>query len=177
MEEWRDIPGWEGIYRVSSEGRVQRLPRFVKTKGGSFRLHKGGKISGNLTAAGYRNLDLVGEGRRQRIGLHEAVCAAFHGDKPGESHQVRHLDGVPSHNSAANLAWGTPKENAADRELHGTDPKGERAGNSRLKDADILAIRAAYAPKYGSLSRLAREYGVTPTQILNIVSRRQWAHI
>lgn len=26
-EEWRDVPGWEGLYQVSSEKRVRSLPR------------------------------------------------------------------------------------------------------------------------------------------------------
>ena len=29
MEEWRDIPGYEGIYQVSSIGRVKSLPKMV----------------------------------------------------------------------------------------------------------------------------------------------------
>lgn len=26
-EQWQDIPGYEGIYQVSTEGRVKRLSR------------------------------------------------------------------------------------------------------------------------------------------------------
>jgi hypothetical protein len=31
---------------------------------------------------------------------------------------IRHLDGNPKNNRLENLAWGTYKENAQDRELH-----------------------------------------------------------
>lgn len=176
-EEWRDVPGWEGIYRISSLGRVERLPRYVKTKNGSYRLHQGRISFGGKQSGGYKTLQMAAEGRFERRSVHELVCTLFNGPRPNSFSQVRHLDGSKDNNKASNLAWGTAKDNAEDREQHGTDPKGERAGNHRLSEADVLAIRAAYVPKYGSLTALARQYGVTPTQILHIVKRRQWAHI
>lgn len=29
MTEWRPIPGWHGLYQISSDGRVRSLPRRV----------------------------------------------------------------------------------------------------------------------------------------------------
>lgn len=40
-EEWRDVVGYEGLYQVSSEGRVKSLERVVKRKDGRRRLQKG----------------------------------------------------------------------------------------------------------------------------------------
>lgn len=37
-EIWKPVPGYEGFYQVSSLGRVEALPRWVATKGGSFAL-------------------------------------------------------------------------------------------------------------------------------------------
>lgn len=51
--------------------------------------------------------------------VHKLVCEAFHGPKPTSGHQVRHLNGDRSDCRAANLAWGTAKENAQDRTAHG----------------------------------------------------------
>ena len=175
-EDWRDVPGWEDVYRVSSHGRIEVLPRFVRSKGNCYRLksrrfHSGGR------QGGYRGFMASAGGRHERIAVHRLVCAVFNGPPANPSDQVRHLDGSRDNNRASNLAWGTAKQNAEDRELHGTDPKGERGPSARLTELEVLAIRAAYAPGYGALSRLGRAYGVTSSQILNIVTRKQWAHI
>jgi len=84
---------------------------------------------------------------------------------------------MKTNNLPSNLRWATAKENAEDRELHGTDPKGSRAGNSRLTEEDVLRIRAKYRKRYGALTDLGREYGVTNACIWNIVHRKQWTHI
>lgn len=53
---------------------------------------------------------------------HRIICATFHGPPPFDGAQVRHLDGNPKNNQAANLAWGTASENAADTIKHGKHP-------------------------------------------------------
>jgi hypothetical protein len=56
--------------------------------------------------------------RGKRVKIHTLVCTAFHGDpEPGQ--EVLHGDGVPSHNAASNLRWGTRAENMADMVQHG----------------------------------------------------------
>ena len=35
-EEWRDVVGYEGLYKVSNYGRIKSLPRFCKNKYNSF---------------------------------------------------------------------------------------------------------------------------------------------
>ncbi len=36
-EEWRDVPGYEGLYMVSNKGNVKSLQRTAKSKNGSIR--------------------------------------------------------------------------------------------------------------------------------------------
>lgn len=45
----------------------------------------------------------------------------------------------------------------------------------RLTEEQVLAIRAAYRPRQGAA--LARQYGVTTSNIAAIVKRKTWAHI
>ena len=109
--------------------------------------------------------------------VHRLVCEAFHGAPPKGRNHVAHWDGVRDNNNVENLRWASPKENAEDRMRHGTAPIGEQGPNGKLTDAIVLEIRRRYQPGYGQLARLAREFGVTRTQILHIVKRRQWTHI
>ena len=52
-EEWRDIPGYEGLYQVSSIGRVKSLPRETLTKDGWYQRVKGGLMRQQLCSNGY----------------------------------------------------------------------------------------------------------------------------
>lgn len=55
---------------------------------------------------------------------------------------------------------------------------GMKYPNSRLTPRNVKAIRAALkAGGYGISAKLAREYGVNPTTILNIKKRRTWREV
>jgi HNH endonuclease len=72
-----------------------------------------------VTADGYHLLSVSFGGAAS---VHALVCETYHGPKPSPAHQAAHLNGNPSDNRPSNLAWKTPKENAADRVRHGTWP-------------------------------------------------------
>lgn len=55
--------------------------------------------------------------------------------------------------------------------------RGERAGKSKLKDADVLSIRSRYAAGESNCVELATEYGVYHSCILAVIHRRSWTHI
>lgn len=69
------------------------------------------------------------------------VCAAFHGRCPPEQ-ECRHLDGKRLNDAADNLAWGTRKQNSADKVIHGTAPRGIKNPNAKLTDFQISEIRS-----------------------------------
>lgn len=51
------------------------------------------------------------------VTVHRLVLEAFVGPRP-DGMECRHLDGDPANNRLANLAWGSPVENASDRKRH-----------------------------------------------------------
>jgi hypothetical protein len=76
------------------------------------------------------------------------------------------------------LGWKTHKENAADRRRDGTKDDGGLNPRAKLTEADVLAIRAAWAAGNGrNQSLLAQTYGVAPQTISKIVTRAGWNHI
>src|SRR5438105_702836 len=84
---------------------------------------------------GYRKVTVqLAPGKWKLFAVHVLVCEEFHGPKPTPLHEVRHLDGNPGNNSAANLCWGTKAENEADKLRHGTGP-------SRLTEEQVREIR------------------------------------
>ena len=58
----------------------------------------------------------------------------------------RHLDGDRTNPRLENLAWGTKVENEADKELHGTVPRGDRNG-SRTKPHRLARGERAHGAK------------------------------
>lgn len=176
-EVWRDVVGYEGLYQVSSEGRLRSIPRLVNSKNNSFALKQGKVLDGYVDPKGYTQAHLYRDGRCRTTSLHIVVCEAFHGPKPTDEHQVAHGNGRPSDNAASNLRWATPKENSADRLIHGTDGRGEKAPSGKLTAAQVTEIRRDHGGFYGEGMRLARKFGVTNAQITNIIKNRQWMHM
>ena len=110
---WRDVPGSDGRYLVNDQGQVysrwQRRP-----------------LKGRRVGSGHVRVYLrLPEGPRGRY-VHQLVMEAFVGPRPAGM-DTRHLDGNPANNALANLAYGTPSENARDRRRHGTDANARKA--------------------------------------------------
>lgn len=113
-ETWKPIPGYEGSYEASDQGRVRSLDRTIIEKTG-----RAVNVRGRVlkpTEGNKRYLLVTLSGRTKRV--HRLVLAAFEGENPDM--QVRHLDGDPQNNRLVNLAYGTNAENMLDSIRHGT---------------------------------------------------------
>lgn len=120
MEEeiWKDVPGWEGLYQVSSLGRVRALDRYV-WNGRCYAFRKGRILSLNKTyptGVPYYIAHLYRDKKRSAIAVATLVCTAFHGCRPESINgdhfiDCMHLNGNSLDNRPENLAWGTHTEN------------------------------------------------------------------
>ncbi len=117
------VPSYEGLYKVSSHGRVWSAPR-ATTPGGILKPQK-------VNKSGHLDVSLCANGVVERHLVHRLVMEAFVGPCP-EGQEVRHLDGNPANNRWApggeaetragggNLIYGTPRENVFDAIEHQT---------------------------------------------------------
>lgn len=171
-EEWKDVVGYEGRYKVSNLGRVKSLPNKVRKTELVLKGHanvKSGHIYVNLT-------DLHEDKWRQKLLMvHTLVLTAFIGTCP-ENHEGCHGDGDPTNNALTNLRWGTRASNMADRKTHGTDNSGERNGMAKLDELTVKTIKLRLS-KGERVNVLAREFCVTHGSIGHIKSGRQWSHV
>jgi hypothetical protein len=170
--KWTAIPGYPG-YGASKDGSIWSLDSNWRGMGAR-------RLAPSDKGDGYPIVRVYCNGKRVGVAVHKLVCLAFHGPRPSESHEVRHLDGSRSNSCPENLAWGTRKENAQDRTLHGNTVRGERIFTARLTPNDVLDIRARYRKRGGPLqsgAALGREYGVTPENIVAIAKRKTWRHV
>ena len=120
VEQWRPVRGYEGIYEVSSHGRVRSVDRVVTRSDGQVRRFKG-KVRSTplLQQTGYPFVNLCIQGKCQVRTVHSLVAEAFIGPRP-EGAEVCHNDGNPANNRVDNLRYGTSSDNALDKVRHGT---------------------------------------------------------
>jgi hypothetical protein len=90
--------------------------------------------------------------------------------------EVQHENGIRADNRAANLKWGTPKDNAADRERHGRTGHGVKNPMAKLDDEAVRAIRLLKRSGRTLIS-LAQQFGVSKKAVLLVVQRKSWAHV
>ena len=113
MEEWKDIPGYEGLYQVSSEGRVRSLDRIAEHKGnkGSIFMRRwSGKIlQFILSDQGYHKISLHKNQTYKLVLVHRLVAMAFIEPVEGK-HTVDHSNRNKLDNRVSNLRWATTKE-------------------------------------------------------------------
>jgi hypothetical protein len=97
MEEvWRDIPGYVGIYEVSTLGRVRKK--------------EGGRILKARKSRGYMRLWLYKDKLKKDWYVHRLVALAFLYRPPGKE-LINHIDGDKTNNYFKNLEWCDHKEN------------------------------------------------------------------
>ncbi|HHX61321.1 MAG TPA: hypothetical protein GX707_11520 [Epulopiscium sp.] len=113
MEVWRDVPGYEGYYQVSSLGRVRSLDRTVTTKHGVERFYKGRIIKGNVNGDGYRQTTLKKNNIGRAFLFSQVVAMTFLGHEPnGNTLVVDHINGDRSDDRVDNLRIVTNRANA-----------------------------------------------------------------
>lgn len=161
------ISGFD-LYHVMDSGSVESFygwrgygPRYLNQSPNSF---------------GYMSVRMINnDGKRRRMLVHKLVLEAFDSKRP-KGMQARHLDGDKKNNSISNLAWGTAKENADDRERHGMTARGENHRNSKLTSDAVLRMRVLN--KSGqSYSSLARAFDLEKSTVRMICLRKAWSHI
>ena len=110
MEEWRSIPGYEGLYEVSNLGRVRSLDRYVKYSNGNIHLHKGKVLSLGKNTDGYLKVHLKCNTKCKTITVHRLVALTFI-PNPDNLPCVNHKDEDKTNNRVENLEWCTQQYN------------------------------------------------------------------
>ena len=103
-EEWRDVEGYRGIYRVSDRGRVRRLPNRGRPKKRGPGAISRAKILNMTDSGGRHTVSLCRNGQRNTGSVARLVATAFIPNPQGFKF-VRHKDGNAKNNWLYNLEW------------------------------------------------------------------------
>ena len=108
-EEWRDIPGYEGYYQVSNQGRIRSVDRKVIARGGLTRISKGKIIALNYSRP-YPMVCLSKKDIKKTYLVHRLVADTFI-PNPKNEKTVNHKNGIKSDNRVENLEWCSYSDN------------------------------------------------------------------
>lgn len=159
---WMDVAG-RPRYQVSSDGQI-RSKAMMKP------------LSAWVDRDGYKKVVLSSPGGgRETTTVHKLVAITFHADSFRPGLQVRHIDGDPGNCSESNLAWGTGKENANDRRLHGRHGFGDSSGMAKTTDAKVL--NAFVRARTIGLMAAAEEIGIKQPALSMIKAGKSRAHL
>lgn len=165
IEIWRDVVGYEGLYKVSSLGRLRGSPR-QGTDGCILKLSPS-KPCGYVRTVLYRG----GKGAPKKV--HRLVLEAFAGPCP-DGMDACHNNGQRDDNRPENLRWGSRKENCADAKRHGTFAVGERNGHAKLTRSNVEIIRQMRA-EGRTYQSIADRFGVSLQTARSAAKGWTWA--
>lgn len=107
-EIWKPISGFEGLYEISTKGRVKSLARMVTT---GFGVRFKPEIMMKLQdSQGYRNVQLKVNGRFKNYRIHRLVAETFL-PNPNNFTEVNHIDEDKSNSNLENLEWVSREQN------------------------------------------------------------------
>lgn len=110
-ETWKPIPGFEGLYQVSSLGNIKTLEKTYLT--GEY-YHKRTQPESIMRPSkdkdGYRRVSIRKDGIRYYFRVCRIVCSTFHENTENKK-VVNHKDGIRDNDREDNLEWATISEN------------------------------------------------------------------
>lgn len=163
---WRSVVGYEGLYEVSTDGRVRTVEhitngRTITPTELAIRIYKSQR---------YARVRLYRGGKSKDCMVHRLVAEAFI-PNPDNKPQVNHINGDRSNNRVENLEWCTASENQRHAFRAGLKDIEDTITHTRKKvrqiDADGNVVKI-----WRSMSDAARELGLHVSNISHCCSGR-----
>ena len=174
-EEWKDIhfdiDGEKPRYAVSNYGRLKSFQ--TDPKNGS--LLKGSVIQG------YKALNIRFKDKKtwSRY-VHKLVAESFVERKDPSQTYVIHLDYNKQNNYAGNLRWANKEEVEAHQRKNPTErkkPDPRTTKSYKLTETKVKMIKRLLLRDKNRLKMIAKQFGITHTQLNRIRSGENWGHV
>ena len=180
-EKWKPIPGFEGIYSVSSFGRVKREQSLVQEKGRNESWkpkfytvpERILKASIQTIGKGYHRVSLSKNSKITYAFVHRLVAWAFIGVQENGV-EVRHIDGDSRNNRLDNLCYGTKSDNMQDAIKHGTLPRWEDRPGAKLNRFKAIEICKRGVAGESAIN-IASYFGIGTCAVYDIWRGKTWA--
>ena len=183
-EKWVPIV-FEGIenpprYEVSNYGRLRSFQSASATRVGTVVSQPTSKFIKGSVIQGYRSLNIRAGGKTLNRYVHKLVAEQFgNRDQPDQTFVI-HLDHDKQNNHFQNLQWATQAEmiehnrnnpSLKNRQL----PRQTR--NYKLTETKVRIIKKLLLNDKNRLKMIAKQFGITHTQLNRIRSGENWKHV
>lgn len=175
-EVWLEVEGYEGLYEVSSYGRVrsvERVETFISKRNCGDVLMTRKRKSSLLVPStqDYETVRLYNHGTCYACLVHRLVAHAFIDNIDFTKDEVNHIDESKLNNMAYNLEWVTRSENA----IHSVKSfRGSKAGMSKLNEVQVMQIKQLLADGVFNQTQIGDMFGVSNHTVSSIKRGQNW---
>ena len=174
-EKWVDSPFTE----------VENPPRYQVSNYGRLKSFQNDPVNGEIIAGskiqGYKSLNIRAKGNKSlNRYVHKLVAEFFLKKDSDEKKFVIHLDHDKLNNHWENLKWVTRDEMT----IHNRDNPAvrdkvipRRTKNYKLTESKVLMIKKMLRSDKNRLKMIAKQFGITHTQLNRIRSGENWGHV
>ena len=180
-ENWLPIV-FDGVanpprYEVSNYGRLRSFQTGSRQEGAT---QKNGTIIKGSVIQGYRSLNIRSEGKTLNRYVHKLVAEYFTSHKGADQAFVIHLDHDKQNNYYQNLRWAT-KEEMVEHNRNNPNLKNRTVmrstRNYKLTESKVKIIKKLLKNDKNRLKMIAKQFGITHTQLNRIRSGENWKHV
>ncbi|AKD56356.1 HNH endonuclease [Spirosoma radiotolerans] len=183
-EKWVVIV-FEGIenpphYEVSNYGRLRSFQSASATRAGTNTSQTTSKFIKGSVIQGYRSLNIRSGGKTLNRYVHKLVAEHFSKREQPEQTFVIHLDHDKQNNYHQNLRWVT-KEEMIEHNRNNPSLKNRQlprqTRNYKLTESKVRIIKKLLLNEKNRLKMIAKQFGITHTQLNRIRSGENWKHV
>lgn len=153
-EIWKPIKGYEGLYEISSLGRIKNLGKEYKitSYGHTRTMYSKPRISKLRQENGYLKVSLTKNSVCKIYSVHRLVAINFIENSDSSKTLINHINGIRSDNRVENLEWCTYSENALHAYRTGLYKRNARSKYVAQLNDDLEIIHVYKTAKTASLA-------------------------
>lgn len=173
-EEWKtlviDAYDFDQRYKISNYGRTI-----------SYAHSSEGRLMNPTVISGYDLLRITYKLKKKSKYVHKLVAEHFLEKKSDDQNFVIHLDYDKTNNKFDNLAWANKKELEMHQKKNPAYSNINRKGivrNAKLTETEVIRLKKYLKRNPNTrLKVIAKQYGITHTQLNRIRSGENWGHV
>jgi len=166
-EIWKPIRDYEGLYEVSSLGRVKSLSRLKKHYTGIKYKTKESIMAYKSKEGNYVRVVLSKNNIKNSFLIHRIVATHFIENKDNKPY-INHKNVIKDDNRVENIEWCTQKENS----IHAL--KNDLFVNSNLNFKKATQIRCIFKKHKIGIEKIIRIFKISKDQLYGIINNKNW---